>query len=158
MVGSSHRNHRPSGCVGIIIRWGDWVNNMEILDWSDIDCVARIEIKKDAPSLEFEVFEITAHSQDKNGGFTVKNYERKGATSSDGITENLDEAQTLIRGLIKWDACSHVTFGDEKGYIHLCGGRSWFNFMKATERIWDIAMKELPREHSKDMFDLELFK
>lgn len=130
---------------------------MRTIQWEDIGCVVRIEIEKDTPSLEFEVFEIMGRGQDTFGNFTIPLYEKKGAKSSNDETENLDEAQTLIKGLIKWDVCSHVTFGDETGYIHLCGGRSWFNFQEAVKRIWEIAMKELPQEHSKDMFDLELF-
>jgi hypothetical protein len=72
-------------------------------------------------------------------------------------TENLDEAQTMVKGLIKWDACSHIYFGDKDGYLHLCGGRNWFCFQEAIKRIWEIAIKELPQDHSKDMFDIELF-
>lgn len=123
---------------------------MKIIKWEDIDCVARVE--NDGLSLNFAVFEIIAND---NAG---ELYEKKGATSSEHWTHNIDEAQTLIKGIIKWDACSHVTFGDEEGYIHLCGGRSWFVFQEVVKRIWEIAMKELPQEHSKDMFDLELFK
>jgi len=128
---------------------------MKELDWEDINCVARI--KKEEHSLEFWVYEVIGHSADNKGGFTVKNFEKKGSTSSQDDTSNLDEAHPMFRGLIKWDACSHVNFGDEDGYIHLCGGRSWFTFMEAQKRIWQISMKELPQEHSKGMFDLELF-
>ncbi len=129
---------------------------METIFWEDIECVARI--KTEGHSLEFEVFEITGRYKDeKTGEYTKPVYEKRGATSSNDDTENLDEAQTLIRGLVKWDACSHVHFGDETGYIHLCGGRSWFNLLQATKRVWEIALKELPQEHSKDMFDTELF-
>lgn len=123
----------------------------EILNWPDINCTARITIEKDHPTMHFEVFEIVVSGDGGN------EYERKGATSGMDTTSNLDEAQPLLAGLIKWDGCSHVNFGDEEGYVHLCGGRSWFNFLKATERIWNIAMKELPRDHSANMFDLELF-
>lgn len=127
---------------------------MKVIEWPDIRCTARIEI--DNNSLKFEVFEITGNLPDKNGDYTINLYQRKGARLSDDA-EELDEAQPLFRGFVKWDACSDVYFGDEGGYIHLCGGESWFAFMKAVERIWDIAMKELPQDHSADMFDLELF-
>ena len=125
------------------------------IKWDDIECVARVEIEEHR--MEFEVFEITAWSEGKDGKYSELEFERKGATNGMDTTEDMDEAQTLIKGCVKWDACSHVTFGDDDGYIHLCGGSSWFNFMEATKRVWEIAMKELPEEYSKDMFDLELF-
>lgn len=108
--------------------------------------------------MDFEVFEMVAWGKDeKTGEYTEIEYERKGATASHDTTNSLEEAQTLIMGRIKWDACSHVTFGDKDGYIHLCGGRSWFYLIEVIKRIWGIALKELPQDHSKDMFDMELF-
>ena len=130
----------------------------EVIKWEDIDCIAEIEVSDDTPSLDFRVYEITGHSQNKDGEWSVPLFEKKGAQSSEELTENIDEAQTLIRGYIKWDSCSHIYFGDEEGYIHVCGGKSWFNLMEAIKRIWAIAREKLPREHSADMFDLELFK
>lgn len=122
---------------------------MKIITWEDIECVAKIN--KENNSLDFEVYEIIGCLEDK------MYFKKKGAKSSDNTTDKIDEAQTLIKGFIKWDACSHVTFGDEDGYIHLCGGYSWFVLQEVIKRIWEIAMKELPQEHSKEMFDLELF-
>lgn len=115
---------------------------MKILQWNDINCTARVKIEENL--MEFEVFDIAGHFEDKaTGKYTKPIYERKDALKSEDETENLDEAQTLFRGTIKWDACSHVYFGNEDGYIHLCGGRNWVNFMEATHRIWEIAKKEL---------------
>lgn len=125
----------------------------KIIEWDDIDCTVRLEMEE--ISMRFEVFEVQGMAEgDEPGVYCVPLYERKGAESSNDNTESLDEAQPLLRGSIGWDACSHVYFGDN-GYIHLCGGRSWLNFMEATKRIWEIAKKELPKEHSKDMFDLD---
>lgn len=111
---------------------------MRIEYWEDIHCEVHIEEMPN--SFEFTVFQILSWSENKK----TKEY------------DVIDEKEVLFKGLIKWDACSHIYFGDE-GYIHLCGGRSWFIFMEATKRVWEIAMKELPKEHSKDMFDLHLF-
>lgn len=128
----------------------------QIIKWEDIDCVAEIEVSDDTPSLNFSVYEIVGRCEDKNGEWTKPFYEKKGAKSSDDTTENLAEAQTLIHGYIKWDACSHIYFGDEEGYIHVCGGESWFQLMEAIKRIWAIACEKLPREHSAEMFDSKL--
>jgi hypothetical protein len=49
-------------------------------------------------------------------------YERKGDFSPmHDPTKELDEAQRLVEGMIKWDGCAHYNFGDENGYLHLCG-------------------------------------
>lgn len=125
--------------------------------WDDINCHAEIEIDSDVPTMKFSVFEVAATSMDEKGN-KVPYYKRKEATGGMDMTENLEEAQALLSGYIKWDACSHVTFGDENGYIHLCGGISWFNLIESIKRIWEIARKTLPEEHSTSMFDLELFK
>jgi hypothetical protein len=125
----------------------------KIINWNDIDCVARVIMDREGKSISFEIFQIAGRSVN-----TGENYfYAKNARSSDNTTTDIDEAQTLIRGWIKWDACSHINFGDKDGYIHLCGGIAWYNFQEAIKRIWGIAIRELPEEHSKDMFDLELF-
>ena len=118
---------------------------IEEVIWEDIECVAFVEIANDPPKMEFTVLEISG--EDEKG----KYYEIKNADSSDDTTYNRDNAQPLITGFIKWDGCSHINFGNE-GYIHLCGGSDWIMLMEATRRIWQIALKRLPREHSYEMF------
>ena len=128
----------------------------EIKDWSDINFTVLFEKESDIPALDFKVFEITARTKDeKTGEYTVPNYEIEGAVSSEELTEKIEEAKSYFRGHIKWDACSHVYFGDEGGYLHLCGGMSWKNLMEVMRRVWEYACEKLPEEHSKDMFDLE---
>lgn len=124
------------------------------IHWDEIGYTAVIDIENEN-RMEFEVYKITANGEDANGNFTVRNYKRQGAKTSDDMTENLSEAQTAFEGYIKWDACSHVTFGDEDGYLHLCGGRSWKNIIEAINRIWKIAEEKLPKDHSRDMFDID---
>lgn len=49
-------------------------------------------------------------------------YERKGVFSPmDNPTNDLGEAQRLVEGMVKWDGCAHYNFGDDNGYLHLCG-------------------------------------
>lgn len=31
------------------------------------------------------------------------------------------QAEPFIRGSVKWDGCSNLHFGDDDGYLHLCG-------------------------------------
>lgn len=123
----------------------------EEIHWEDIECTFVYELGDS--HLDFEVYEIIAHSDNGDGKYSVKEYEKKGAKSSDETTTDLKLAQTLFKGYIKWDACSHVTFGDEEGYIHLCGGSSWHKIIKGTERVYNFAKEKLAKEHSKDMWD-----
>lgn len=32
-----------------------------------------------------------------------------------------DRVEKLLSGMVKWDGCSHFYYGDEDGYVHLCG-------------------------------------
>lgn len=122
--------------------------------FDDIDCTVVVTVLE--TQMTFSVYDIVARVEDEDGNFTKRLYKKEGDCSDN--TENMDEAPTTVRGTIKWDACSHVYFGDKEGYMHLCGGRGWFNLMQCISRVWNIAMERLPQEHSKDMFDLELFK
>jgi hypothetical protein len=124
---------------------------MQTLFWDDASAVVTIE-KKEA-SLDFKVYDVIGHSQDAKGDFTTRLYERKGATRSGDDTENLDEAQTMLHGTIKWDACSHLYFGDEGGYLHVCGGNSWRQLQTVISRLFEYAEKELKQPHSADMWE-----
>lgn len=31
------------------------------------------------------------------------------------------EPEIKLSGMVKWDGCSHINFGDGDGYMHLCG-------------------------------------
>lgn len=80
---------------------------------------------------EFRCYEIVYTSNNKNS------YEKLGAISSEDTTENIDEAQTLVKGIVKWDGCCHYTFGDEDGYIHLCGGNSVKRLSEIIKKIYN---------------------
>lgn len=74
-------------------------------------------------SLEFEVIEVQGWSMDK---------------------EPSEEHQELfLKGTIKWDGCSHIYFGDEIGYMHLCGNGCFENVKKVLDAVWNKAEKEI---------------
>lgn len=70
-------------------------------------------------SVSFKVVEIVARLADSNS----IEYELEGAQDSMDTTGDFDKAQRFISGFVKWDGCSHFYFGDNQGYIHLCGRR-----------------------------------
>lgn len=85
-----------------------------------------------------------------------KEYERKGATNSMDTTPNLDEAQRVIEGSIKWDGCSNLNFfPDEKGYVHFCGKNGAVVMGNLLAAMYDEA-KELMGP--KAVHDVELFE
>lgn len=122
----------------------------KIIHWDDIDCTFVYNLADSY--MTFQLFEVTAHSDNGDGKYSVKNYDKKGATSSHETTENISEAQTLIKGTIKWDGCSHIYFGDEEGYIHVCGGGNWRMLIKVLDRIFEFAKEKLMEDHAKDMW------
>src|SRR5690242_15475325 len=70
--------------------------------------------------VEFFAAEVTGVGVHPDPG--VKYYWRKGATSSEDNTTDFNNAERYIDGTVKWDGCSHFNFGDNTGYLHLCGG------------------------------------
>ena len=49
-----------------------------------------------------------------------------------------DAPDLLVRGLIKWDGCSHNYFGND-GYIHGCSVHDMARLGKIFERLWKRA-------------------
>ena len=120
--------------------------NKEIIEWDDISCTAVFEFENNPlPSLNFYIYEITGVEISKNR----KTYEKIGAISSEDETYGLENAQTLLKGYIKWDGCSHVSFGDKDGNIHLCGDHSWKIIHEAIKRVWNYACSQ---EFTEDDF------
>ena len=74
-------------------------------------------------SLDFNIWEVTAWDEDQN---IVLEYNEK-----------------YISGRIKWDGCSHIWFGDENGYMHLCGKSDFYLLAKVMDAVWKIAETEI---------------
>ena len=83
-----------------------------------------------------------------NLGFIV-NVEEKSDTSVKFIVEeitsrgadNYDVADTepYLECYIKWDGCSHFWFGDEDGYIHICGVDSYVKHIELIRTLYSLA-------------------
>jgi len=77
--------------------------------------------------VDFRIFAITGRSVPEDAPL----YERKGAESSTEHATDWREAARYVDGSVKWDGCSHLYFGDEEAYLHLCG-RKQFDNLTAT--------------------------
>lgn len=54
------------------------------------------------------------------------------------------ETEKYLSATVKFDGCCHVTFGDEQGYIHMCGVDSWKKHCKMMEWVYKEATKLIP--------------
>ena len=85
----------------------------------------QIEVAENvAHSMEFKVYEVMGWACD-------------GENSPCGT-------ELYVHGLIKWDGCSHVYFGEceggfPNGYLHLCGKDYWEKHNKMMTALWDLA-------------------
>lgn len=117
--------------------------------YEDIDLTVKYSYEEHW--VDFEAYEIVARGQNENKSFDVLQYEKKNGNNE--WVENIEEAQTLIHGAVKWDGCSHFYFGDENGYIHICGKRPMKNLIKAMEEIYNRS-GELMESSIDDEFPL----
>ena len=55
-----------------------------------------------------------------------------------------EDNELFLTGSIKFDGCSHITFGDEgDGYLHLCGKKYFDDLKRVLDAIWQKANNEL---------------
>jgi hypothetical protein len=55
-----------------------------------------------------------------------------------------EKADRILEGSIKWDGCWNVNFGDEAGYLHLCGDLDVSALRRALRTLHDLAAKHIP--------------
>lgn len=56
--------------------------------------------------------------------------------SDDSYT--IDESEVVMKGCVKWDGCSHLTFGDSDRYMHLCGKHHWDDFVAMIPQVYEF--------------------
>lgn len=81
--------------------------------------------------MDFEVFEVVSWECDDAN------------TPSD--------TELYMTGVIKWDGCSHVYFGEkdetgnQDGYLHLCGKSYWDGHVKLMQAVYALAEKTIKK-------------
>lgn len=93
----------------------------------------------DTHVIEYEVRDMILYDDGNGAPF-------KFCTVNGEITSDLDQAELLVKGSIKWDGCSHNNFGDENGYLHACSRREMVRFGELFDRLFEIA-QELMSDH-----------
>lgn len=125
---------------------------MEKITWGDIEVVCLVEYHE--AHIEFKTYEIVGHCESAAGVYDKPLFEKRGEEGESEIkdTEDLEEAQVFIKGSIKWDACSHIYFGDG-GYIHVCGGRMWKVLLETQKRVFSLAYEYFKKPHQREEFE-----
>lgn len=82
-----------------------------------------IEFGEDSEaSAKFAVHKVTAWTMDKK----------------------VAETELFLRGWIKWDGCSEITFGqDGDGLIHFCGKSSYDDLGNVMREVWEMCSKKI---------------
>lgn len=61
-------------------------------------------------------------------------------------TEHLHKAQPFLRGSVKWDGCSNLSFSeqDDGSNLHFCGRKMAAKVGKLLDRLYDLAEEHIP--------------
>lgn len=65
------------------------------------------------------------------------------ATAWNPDNKEVSDTRHYLRGHIKWDGCSHIWFGDEDGYLHLCGKTHFERHKKVMDAIWNVCAEKI---------------
>lgn len=95
------------------------------------DLSVAVIYRKEESSINFSVHDIVYFDD----GEPV--FEGIGGCGADEkSTKDVNIANAYIKGIIKWDGCSHVYFGDNEGYIHLCGSSDFTRIGKLLNTVY----------------------
>ena len=81
-------------------------------------------------------------------------YTKEGAVASCDHVEDPRQAERFVAGSVKWDGCSHVRFGDENAYIHMCGREAFKKLATVLPEIYERC-GELMKERGVNLLDGE---
>jgi hypothetical protein len=103
---------------------------LETFVWRDIEATAVA-----TPTPSFVSWRVVEQIGVMDNGTVL--YERAGAGSSSDLVENIDDAETLIEGSIKWDGCGNLAISPDV-MLHLCGYRSVQQFTTLLDRLYEM--------------------
>ena len=83
--------------------------------------------------------------------YTFKVYEVVSWNSGEQGDDPSEIEEYIYDGIIKWDGCSHINFGesDNQGYLHLCGAHYWKQHNLMMEALYKLA-SEVIAEFDKE--------
>ncbi len=84
--------------------------------------------------VDFEVYEINARNMD-------------GSLEDFEIGTDKCSIELYLKCAIRWDECSHFWFGDEEGYLHICGEEAFKKHNELMDFLHTKALEIMEREH-----------
>lgn len=112
--------------------------------FESIGTYVRLRTRNNGLAVEFEVKCLQLH--DDGNGEPYK-FIKKGSTHSGVYTQEPDEGENLIIGVIKWDGCSDVEFTSP---MHGCSRSDMTRIGELFERLFDLAGELMP-EHKENL-------
>ena len=68
-----------------------------------------------------------------------REYFAEDVSGTDLPQPDFEKGGRFIDGTIKWDGCAHLNFGDEDGYIHVCGEDTAAAVRFVLASVFDLA-------------------
>lgn len=106
--------------------------------YGELDATVVYSFKEGNAHVDFSAYEVVARESNNGRDYDIPCYEGIGGCGADDkMTTDTDKANKYIHGTITWDGCSHIYFGSEEGYIHLCGSRNFKNISDLLLKIYN---------------------
>ncbi len=94
--------------------------------------------------MDFAVVEIVGEQIEPKPGGTL--YSKDDGGPSDDGTLDLSDADTFLRGSIKWDGCSNWEFPDTSNcMLHFCGQNDATSIGRLMTRMYEITAEKMPK-------------
>lgn len=113
----------------------DWV----VEQHPEIGYAIRVRVGEGEHHVDAEVLELLSLPGDP------PEYQQRGAKYSPCCTSDIEQAQRLLHGSIKWDGCSNIEFDQEDGALHFCGRRSVVAVGLVLGLLYDLARRVMPK-------------
>lgn len=97
----------------------------------------EIHLAVESHAVSFKIYELeaTMHAD--------LQYLHKGWAGSGDTTTDVEQAEVLMEGRLKWDGCIDLKQGNER-YMHFCGRGKFKEWLKLLERVYDLAAVHMP--------------
>ena len=112
----------------------------------EVHVVYGVEIRWSAES---HVLTFTAKEYDTQPDGT-RHYYAFDEAGMGWMSPTWEKGERYVEGVVKWDGCSHVTFGDGNGYLHLCGGAHFARLFWTLRRVTELAQAHIDVDECAD--------
>lgn len=119
---------------------------MSELSWQERiyeDIELHVRVKASQAVVDYEVRKLIMHDDGVGPALKFETFE----SGSNEMTTDVEKADILIKGYIRFDGCSNNNFG-EGGYIHACSREDMTRLGTLYDRLFDWAIKLIGCEES----------